>query len=205
MAGLNYESEKTQERILRILAYLLGRPREGATLKQIQDMLGVSHGTAFTLVKYLTETNKIHVAVESKATQGGHTPTVYRLGHKIVTPPIPGLRYCGSLPITFFKPRKDNMSTIEKTEYLNAGAFHPRRVGPYECRMVAPFVAPGEEDITHKRWWNGEHWSYPLQPDHEDLDGHYIEPEAKFFVTDDAVEYQKRFDWRGLAEDPDPL
>lgn len=204
MAGLNYETEKAQETIRRILAFLLGRPREGATVKEIQAMLGVSYGKAYGFVNHLVATLKIHVAVEAKATQNGHTPAYYRLGHKIDTLLVPGLKY-GDIPLDFFKRRKDKMTTAEMTEYLNASQFHPPRVGPFECRMVAPFAAPGEEDITHKRWWNGEHWSYPLQPDHEDLDGHYLEPESGMFVTEDALEYQKRFEWRGFSEDPDPL
>lgn len=220
MAGLNYETEKSQETIRRILAFLLGRPREGATLKQIQSMLDVSHGTAHRFVNYLVERNKIHVSVEAKATQQGHTPAYYRLGRRIITALIPGLQY-GDIPLNFF--RKKTMSTDTSTEafghhhyqdnagpvmteYMNASEFHPAYVGPYRCKMIGAF--DDGTGVTHMRWWDGEDWSYPLQPDHEDLDGNYIKPEASYFVPGDEqerAEYMKRFAWCGFAEDPDPL
>lgn len=223
MAGLNYESEKSQKRIRQILAFLLGRPRDGATLKQIQLMLKCSHGTAHRFVNHLLEWNRIHVAVEAKATQQGHTPARFRLGHKIVTPMIPGLKYA-DIPLNFFGPKTMSTETTDAphghhhyqnniepamTEYLNADQYHPGRVGPYQCKMIGAF--DDGSGITHMRWWDGLHWSHPLQPDHEDLDGNYCKPEDTYFIhatafdVQDEAEYLKRFAWCGYAEDPDPL
>lgn len=209
MAGLNYETEKSQETIRRILAFLLGRPREGATLKQIQSMLDVSHGTAHRFVNYLLDRNKIHVSVEAKATQQGHTPAYFRLGRRITTPMIPGMAY-RDIPLNFFgnKPMtiEAQGSPPAMTDYMNASDFHPAYVGPYRCKMIGAF--DDGTGVTHMRWWDGEDWSYPLQPDHEDLDGNYIKPEASYFVPGDEqerAEYMTRFAWCGFAEDPDPL
>lgn len=210
MAGLNYESVNSQKIIRQILAFLLGRPREGATLKQIQAMLAVSHGTAHRFVNYLVATEKIHIAAETKATQAGHTPTVYRLGYKIITPIIPGLKY-NDIPLNFFGKKAMTTDTQQAlpltpalTDYLKANAFHPGPVGPYECKMIGAFADPNE-DVTHMRWWDGQFWSYPLQPDHEDLDGNYSKPEDTYFIRDNAEEYIGRFAWRGFAEDQEPL
>jgi len=209
MAGLNYETENSQKIIKQILAFLLGRPREGATLKQIQSMLGASHGTAHRFVNYLTERNKIHVSVEAKATQQGHTPAYYRLGYRIITPMIPGMQY-RDIPLNFFGPKTMNIDISEHlpamSEYMNASEFHPARIGAYQCVMTGAF--DDGSGVTHMRWWDGEDWSYPLQPDHEDLDGNYLKPEASYFVNgdeDERTEYLTRFAWRGYAEDPDPL
>lgn len=207
MAGLNYETENSQKIIKQILAFLLGRPREGATLKQIQSMLDVSHGTAHRFVNHLTERNKIHVSVEAKATQQGHTPAYYRLGYKIITPMIPGMQY-RDIPLNFFGPKTMTTDTQDSlpamSEYMNASEFHPARIGAYQCVMIGAF--DDGSGVTHMRWWDGEDWSYPLQPDHEDLDGNYLKPEPGYFVPeDDRTEYLTRFAWRGYAEDPDPL
>lgn len=209
MAGLNYESEKSQETIRRILAFLLGRPREGATLKQIQSMLGCSHGTAHRFVNHLLDWNKIHVAVEAKATQQGHTPAYYRLGYKIITPMIPGMQY-RDIPLNFFGPKTMSTEALPAmTDYMNASEFHPGPVGAYQCKMIGAF--DDGTDVTHMRWWDGQHWSHPLQPDHEDLDGNYCKPEETYFIhatafdAQDEADYLKRFAWCGYAEDPDPL
>lgn len=203
MAGLNYETEKSQNTIRRILAFLLGRPREGATLKQIQSMLGCSHGTAYRFVNYLLAGEKIHIAVEAKATQQGHTPAYYRLGYKIVTPMIPGMQYW-DLPLNFFGPKTmSTEATPAITGYMNASEFHPGPVGAYQCKMIGAFS--DGSDTTHMRWWDGKNWSYPLQPDHEDLDGNYCKPEDSYFVIEEVEEYLARFAWCGFAEDPDPL
>lgn len=104
---LNYESEKSQEVIKQILAFLLGRPLAGATQKQIADMLGVSHGTANRFVQYLVNRQQIHIEQPSRATNKGHTPAIYKHGPRIVTlfPPNP---VYPDLPLTFFgvKPKK---------------------------------------------------------------------------------------------------
>lgn len=213
MAGLNYETENSQKIIKQILAFLLGRPREGATLRQIKEMLGVSHGTAHRFVNHLTEFNKIHISVEAKATQAGHTAARYRLGRRIVTMLIPGMKY-PDLPLNFFGPKTMNTDTPGEaipqeiatplmTDYTNALGFHPGHVGPYECKMIGAF--DDGSGVTHMRWWDGQFWSYPLQPDHEDLDGLYIKPEETYFVRDDVDDYLARFAWRGFIEDQDPL
>lgn len=102
---LNYESEKSQEVIKQILAYLLGRPLEGATQKQIADMLEVSHGTANRYIQYLVYQQRIHIEQPSRATNMGHKPAIYKHGPRIVTLFPPNALY-RDLPLTFFGVQK---------------------------------------------------------------------------------------------------
>lgn len=104
---LNYESEASQDVIKQILAFLLGRPLEGATQKQIAAMLGVSHGTANRFVQYLVEKQKIHIEQPSRPTNKGHLPAIYKHGPRIVTV-FPKNAMYRDLPLTFFgvKPKK---------------------------------------------------------------------------------------------------
>lgn len=104
---LNYESEKSQEVMKQICAFLLGRPLEGATQKQIADMLGVSHGTAHRFIVYLVEHQKIHIEQPSRPTNKGHLPAIYKHGPRIVTV-FPKNAMYRDLPLTFFgvKPKK---------------------------------------------------------------------------------------------------
>lgn len=102
---LNYASEASQNVIKQILAFLLGRPLEGATQKQIAAMLGVSHGTAHRFIVYLVEHHKIHIEQPAKPTNRGHLPAIYKHGSRIVTL-FPRDAVYRDLPLDFFKDRK---------------------------------------------------------------------------------------------------
>lgn len=104
---LNYASEKSQEVIKQISAFLLGRPLAGATQKQIADMLGVSHGTANRYIQHMVGVHLIHIEQPSRATNMGHKPAIYKHGPRIVTLFPPNALY-RDLPLTFFgvKPKK---------------------------------------------------------------------------------------------------
>jgi hypothetical protein len=51
------------------------------------------------------------------------------------------------------------------TDWYDGDAFHPPVAGPFQCTILDNRPA---EETMHMRWWNGERWSYPLQPEHED-------------------------------------
>lgn len=87
--------------------------------------------------------------------------------------------------------------------WFPANEYRPMVVGPYQCKMVGAF-ADGT-DAKHMRWFDGEHWSYPLQPEHETVDCEYMKPADTYFIREDADEYNLRFAWRGFNEDQEPL
>jgi hypothetical protein len=99
---------------------------------------------------------------------------------------------------------QDNVPVM--SPWFPADEYRPMMAGPFECKAAGPFAKPeGEEEPKHMRWWDGEHWSYPLQPDHQDWEGNYFCPESAYFVRRDLDEYLKNFAWRGFNEDQEPL
>lgn len=88
--------------------------------------------------------------------------------------------------------------------WFPASEYRPMVVGPFQCKMVGAF-ASDDTEAKHMRWWDGEYWSYPLQPEHETVDGEWIRPADKYFIRDNAEEYNLRFAWRGFNEDQEPL
>lgn len=210
---LNYESRKSKDVISQILAYLLGRPLQGATQQQIAAMLGASHGTANRFIQYLVKIEEIHIEQKARATNHGHLPAIYKYGPRIVTR-FPRNALYQDLPLTFFgrsKPMNTNETPTaaqpkvepKMTDWFKASAFHPPMVGPFQCTMVGAF--DNGDGTTHMRWWDGEHWSYPLQPEHDAPDGSFYEPATDYFIRDEVSDYLVRFAWRGFAEDQDPL
>jgi hypothetical protein len=103
----NYDSPKSLEVIGQICAFLLGRPLHGATQHEIAEMLGVSHGTANRFIQHLcsNEVQKIHIAIQAKATQRGHRPAIYKYGPRTVTI-FPRNAVYQDLPLSFFGARK---------------------------------------------------------------------------------------------------
>lgn len=89
------------------------------------------------------------------------------------------------------------------TPYFGALQNPPARVGPYECQMVAPYGDVDKPDATHMRWFNGTHWSLPIDHD-PDLDDEIKLPPDEDFIRDDTDDLLARFMWRGLADDPNP-
>jgi hypothetical protein len=87
------------------------------------------------------------------------------------------------------------------TDYCNASDSTPTRAGPYQCKMIGGFA---DGDKTHMRWFDGENWSWPLQPEHERDDG-FKQPPASYFCRDEVEIYNQRFAWRGFVEDQEPL
>ena len=202
---LNYASKKSQQVIGQILAYLLGRPLAGATHQQIASMLKASHGTANRFIQYLVGINQIHVARKAKATNKGHLPAIYKHGPRIETR-FSGRTTYQDLPLNFFG-RKRNMNNVAQeqpkhimTDWYDGSVFTPAYVGPFQCTILDNRPA---EETMHMRWWNGERWSYPLQPEHEDGKGGYYAPDAEYFMTD--ADDRPSFAWRGFCEDQDEL
>jgi len=212
---LNYDSPQSQETIMKIVAYLLGRPLYGATQQQIADMLEVSVQTANRFIQHLLAKEKIHIWIKAQA-QGRKSPAVYKHGPKFVTPCY-GRRYT-DLPLAFFggierRKTKRIMNFNDGKNEVTAAAspmtpwfyIHdenegdPVRQGPYECMFLGPLA---EEGKTHMRWFDGRHWSFPLQPEHEREDG-FVKPHDSLFITD--RELLPRFAWRGFREDQEPL
>jgi hypothetical protein len=101
----NYESPNSLEVISQIRAFLLGRPLHGGTQQEIAEMLGVSHGTANRFIQHLVGVQKIHIAVQARATQKGHKPAIYKHGPRIVTI-FPRNAVYQDLPLSFFGDRK---------------------------------------------------------------------------------------------------
>jgi hypothetical protein len=202
---LNYASKKSQQVISQILAYLLGRPLAGATHQQIASMLKASHGTANRFIQYLVGINQIHVARKAKATNKGHLPAIYKHGPRIETR-FSGRTTYQDLPLNFFG-RKRNMSNVAQeqpkqimTDWYDGSVFAPAYVGPFQCTILDNRPA---EETMHMRWWNGERWSYPLQPEHEDGKGGFYAPADDYYVKDS--DDRPSFAWRGFCEDQDEL
>jgi hypothetical protein len=102
---------------------------------------------------------------------------------------------------------QSNETTAASDENMSpwfpAMTYRPMVAGPWQCKMLGAFDDGTE--TTHMRWWNGEHWSFPLQPEHEDLDGGFAKPADSYFVRDEVEIYLPRFAWRGFNEDQEPL
>jgi hypothetical protein len=202
---LNYESKKSKEVIAQVLAFLLGRPLAGATQKQIESMLKVSHGTANRFIQHLVNTNQMHVARKARATNRGHLPAIYKYGPRIETR-FSGRTVYQDLPLNFFG-RKRPMNNVAQeqpkqimTDWYDGSVFAPGVAGPFQCTILDNRPA---EETMHMRWWNGTQWSYPLQPEHEDGKGGYYAPADDYFMTDADV--RPSFAWRGFCEDQDEL
>jgi hypothetical protein len=98
----NYESDISRLAHSKIMAYLLGRPLQGASAQQVADMLEVNVNIARRHIYYLVDVGKIHLSQPPKATQRGHLPAIYKHG-PILRPYIkPGMAY-RDLPEEFFK------------------------------------------------------------------------------------------------------
>lgn len=93
---------------------------------------------------------------------------------------------------------------VGMSPWFPANEYRPMAAGPYQCKMIGAFVKPDDEP-KHMRWFDGEHWSYPLQPEHETVDCEYMKPVDTYFIRDDADDYNIRFAWRGFNEDQEPL
>lgn len=93
---------------------------------------------------------------------------------------------------------------VGMSPWFPANEYRPMAAGPYQCKMIGAFVKPDDEP-KHMRWFDGEHWSYPLQPEHETVDAEYMKPVDTYFIRDDADDYNIRFAWRGFNEDQEPL
>lgn len=91
--------------------------------------------------------------------------------------------------------------------WFPAAEYRPMMAGPYQCKMIGAFAKPDAEEPEpkHMRWWDGEFWSYPLQPEHETVDCEYMKPADTYFIRDGVEEYNVRFAWRGFNEDQEPL
>lgn len=91
----------------------------------------------------------------------------------------------------------------EMTPFFSANDYRPVTAGPYECKMAGL----DEEAPTHMRWFDGKHWSMPLQEEHEDLDGGFVKPEESYFLIHavDTVPAEYEFAWRGFNDDQEPL
>lgn len=91
---------------------------------------------------------------------------------------------------------------LTKTPYFDAAAYRPTMPGPFECRSKH---AP-EDGPTHMRWWNGVHWSLPLDVDPADYDG-LTAPPPLDWPERDWMQHESylTFVWRGYNEDADPL
>lgn len=88
------------------------------------------------------------------------------------------------------------------TDWCEIKDADPARPGPYECKLVGPLFARDPEGATtHKRWFDGKRWSWPLQPEHERPDG-YVKPAESYFMDPDLT---PNFAWRGYKEDQEPL
>ena len=200
---LNYESPQSLETIDRILAYLIGRPLHGATQQQIAEMLNVSIQTSNRFVMHLEAKFRIHEAIKAQA-RGRNSPAVYKYGPPPPPPLIPKWCVYRDLPLSFFsgsrKKRKKRMKTdaAKMTAYLNANTFAPTREGAYECSILKN---EQPSTVPHKRWWDGNRWSWPLQPEHEREDG-FVKPHENYFMSDNVTQ---SFAWHGFTEDQDPL
>lgn len=93
---------------------------------------------------------------------------------------------------------------VGMSPWFPANEYRPIMAGPYQCKMIGAFIKPGDEP-KHMRWFNGENWSYPLQPEHETVDCEYMQPADTYFIREDADDYNIRFAWRGFNEDQEPL
>lgn len=92
---------------------------------------------------------------------------------------------------------------IPLTAYHAAITLQPPRSGPYQCDMVNK-PADSTKSLEHFRWFDGTHWSWPLDFD-PDLDDEIVKPPQEKFIHDDEDAVLSMFAWRGYAEDPDPL
>lgn len=97
----------------------------------------------------------------------------------------------------------DNKLEANMSPYFPASVYRPMMVGPFRCKMVGAF--DDGSGSTHMRWWDGQYWSFPLQPEHETLDDEFIKPIATYFVREEIEVYLGRFAWCGFNEDQEPL
>jgi hypothetical protein len=202
--ALNYESPQSLETIDLILAYLIGRPLHGATQQQIADMLNVSIQTANRFVQHLERKGKVHTAIKAQS-RGRNSPAVYKHGPMPPQPLIPKWCVYRDLPHAFFKstkPKRKRKMNTTKTDWFNANEFAPTRQGAYECAIVRDIGrTESVSEETHKRWFDGQRWSWPLQPDHEREDG-FVKPHENYFMSDNVTQ---SFVFRGFVEDQEPL
>ena len=86
---------------------------------------------------------------------------------------------------------------MKMTPWLPAASHAPLRVGAYECQTL---LLEHQPKAAHHRWFNGKQWSYPIE---SDLNEEFSPPKAdQYPMLQDEI---MPFEWRGFAEDPDPL
>lgn len=101
----DYDSKASKDILSQIVAYLLGRPLNGATQKDIAAMLGLSKAGANRYINHLVARGKIHLWQPPKMTQKGYVAGIYMHG-PLLRPYIkPGLEYT-DIPLDFFPGRK---------------------------------------------------------------------------------------------------
>lgn len=209
-AQYDYDSEHSRRAMAKIIRTLDRRGNKGATQSQIAVGSGMTTPTVSRYLKHLIEQQDAHEAGKTESPRGGKA-VIYKPGPNPNPPPPRNRKFDPwHLPLAFFGVPKMKFSQQHLSPYFAGQDYHPRMVGPYQCRVAVDFRdGKTEAQGIHFRWWDGENWSHPLDFDPE-LDDEIKAPPAdqiiRYGTTEELIaEFLVRFDWRGYNCDQEEL
>ncbi len=207
----DYDSDHSRRAMARIITVLTRREGQGATQSQIAKGSGMTTPTVSRYLKHLIEQDDAHEAGKTKSPRGGKA-VVYKPGPN--PNPAPARNACKRdpwhFPLAFFGVRTMRINTQDLSPYFQAMDYRPTMVGPFQCRVSADYRdGKTEAQTIHFRWWNGEHWSYPLDFDPA-IDDEIKPPTQDQIIyagTEEELraDHLVRFDWRGFNSDQEEL